>query len=401
MARVCIHVHYCRACSRLWNCVRWACNKREDLPCESCVEQSAIRMEGTLTSNICPSLRPPDKHTQRERRPLKVATLQNVAFNLAFTISSITCPSRACAAKETRYADSGQPPGASQVPAAQKITCNAAPVWRLKGRSLQARLCNSGLVIEKSRKGFFSKSATENADHETNEDLDSVPSYIPLSSINAVIEEVAPHKPVQTAIDWTLTEIQPANLMDEAGEAGEGAPGIVAVPIVLGTAAMVMAPFRGTTTHQYSIRVLWVEHGESRSTKLDLSSKDAGSLANQIATRIDQNLILVQFDKSQQNRQWILVNFPSWVSLGPVTSQGGTFRFLTIKCSDGNVLVYVFRNESKFWQDPLLVVRAESQPLNAAKPWRVKLGRNSEGISCVKEVDTDTKQLRVDGCPVS
>jgi len=356
-------------------------------------------MEGTLTSNICSALKPPDEHTQRERRPLKVTALQNIAFNLAFIISSITCPSRACAAKETRYSDPGQPPGASQVPAAQKITCNAAPVWRLKGRSLQVRLCNNGLAIEKSRKRFFNKSATENTDYDTNEDFDSLPSYIPLSSINAVIEEVAPHKPVQTAIDWTLTEIQPANLMDQAGEAGEGAPGIVAVPIVLGAAAMVMTPFRGTTTHQYSIRVLWVEHGESHSTKLDLSSKDAGSLANQITTRIDQDLILVHFDKDQQNHQWILVNFPSWVSLGPVTSQGGTFKFLTIKCSDGNILVYVFPNESKSWQDALLVVKAESQPLSAAKPWRVKLGRNSEGISCVKEVDTAAKRLRVDGCP--
>jgi hypothetical protein len=282
---------------------------------------------------------------------------------------------------------------------AQRDREAANPTWKLRGSALQLRLRSDGLVVETRPIRFFevSKAGTE---WDQSAELHSRPDFIPLSAITAVIREVVTRMPVQTAIDETLKDMEPENMIKMTEGADEGAIGLPAMPLILAVTAGAMVPFRGVKTHICSVRILWLENRVPRSTNFVLSARDSESLSGRLAQIVGRVRVEVYFDKEAHDEQMsqIVLRFMQRVSIGTYTSWGGTYRLLLLKCSDGTNLVYFFAADKQMPQDALLTVTADSSPLGSEKPWRVKLARDLEGSFCFTEIDTDTERLLVRTC---
>lgn len=281
---------------------------------------------------------------------------------------------------------------------AQSGSDHTDPTWRLKGRSLQLRLLSDGLIIEKAKTRFFS--STKSNPTPEHAELDRMPSFIPFSSITAVIKEVVGHKPVQAAIHETLADMELSKMWEMAEGAGEGAIGLPAVPVILAATAGAMLPFSGVRTHIQSVRILWIENGLARSTNFILSAQDSESLSGRLAQVTGRVRTEVQFDNEVRDGRasQMVVHFTQPVSIGLYTVWGGTYRLLLLKCSDGTNLVYFFAADKQMPQDALMTLTAESSPLGSEKPWKVKLARDLDGSFCFTEVDTDTERFQLKAC---
>jgi hypothetical protein len=273
------------------------------------------------------------------------------------------------------------------------------PTWKLKGSPLQLRLRSVGLVVENRTIRFFEYSKSASVGDESGE-FYSRPDFIPFSAITAVIREVVTRKPVQTAIDDTLKDMEPENMLKMAEGAGEGAIGLPALPVILAVTAGVMVPFRGVKTHIHSVRILWVENGMPRSTNFLLSARDSESLSRRVAQIVGKVPVEVYFDSEVRDERasQIVLHFTQRVSIGTHTVWGGTYRLLLLKCSDGTNLVYFFAADKQMPQDAFMTLTADSSSLGSEKPWKVKLAPDLDGSFCFTEIDTDTERLLVRAC---
>lgn len=268
-----------------------------------------------------------------------------------------------------------------------------ARTWRLKGSNLQLRLRTDGLIIEKARARFFSPSKPNPRPGDP--ELDAMPSFIPFSSITAVIKEVVSHKPVQTAIDNALKEVKTGDATlfpDLYGDKDNS--------VILAANAGAMLPFRGVKTHIQSVRILWIESGVPRSTNFILSARDSESLSSHLGQMTGRVRTTVNFENEarDEHASQMAVHFPQPVSVGPYTVWGGTYNLLLLKCSDGTNLVYFFSSNKQMPQDALLTLTATSSPLGSEKPWKVKLMRDLDGSFCFTEIDTNSERLQVRAC---
>jgi hypothetical protein len=261
------------------------------------------------------------------------------------------------------------------------------------------RLRSDGLVVENRPIRFFEYSKSASVGDESGE-LHSRPDFIPFSAITAVIREVVTRKPVQTAIDDTLKDMEPENMLKMAEGADEGAIGLPALPVILAVTAGVMVPFRGVKTHIHSVRILWVENGVPRSTNFLLSARDSESLSRRVAQIVGKVPVEVYFDSEVRDERasQIVLHFTQRVSIGTYTGWGGTYRLLLLKCSDGTNLVYFFAADKQMPQDAFMTLTADSSSLGSEKPWKVKLARDLDGSFCFTEIDTDTERLLVRAC---
>jgi hypothetical protein len=281
---------------------------------------------------------------------------------------------------------------------AQSDNSHTNQTWRLKGSDFRLRLRSDGLIIERAGARLFSliKSNPPAGDAE----LDPTPSFIAFSSITAVIKEVVTHRPVQKAIDNTLKDMEPENMMKMAEGAGEGAIGLPALPVILAATAGAMLSFRGVKTHIQSVRILWIESGVPRSTNLVLSGRDSESLSSRLAQMTGRVRTDVNFDNEArgEHASQMVLHFTQPVSIGLYTVWGGTYRLLLLKCSDSTNLVYFFSADKQMPQNALMTLTADSSPLGSEKPWKVKLRRDLDGSLCFTEIDTDTERLQVKTC---
>jgi len=284
----------------------------------------------------------------------------------------------------------------AQAPEAQSARPNRIHMWSIKHSDKELHLEPNALVITKKTSIFLSGGLTDGTPP-----LETVfPDEIPISSILAIVEEVVTHKPAEEARNRTLKRLDPENMLAEIGEAGEGALGAPAYPIMLLAQAGALQVFHGVRTKLYSVRIVWMENGILRNTTLALSPKGADSFSQQLAAVIHKQTIIIRFDSEtgDKDARNLVVRFREPTAIGNITVWGGIYDLLLLKGSTGEHLVYFFSKGAEMPEDALIAVPAESLPPSGHNQWKIELGSEPGGSRCVREIVTDQEQLRLPSC---
>jgi hypothetical protein len=282
---------------------------------------------------------------------------------------------------------------------AQHSGSEAKSSWRLKKSSLQLRLNQEGIVVEAAPQRFFSSTTSVHGDQDA-VGVGLIPRFIPFSSINTVIQEIVVRAPVQEEIGQTVRDMAPKQMFDTAAGAGEAAIFLPALPVIYLGAIGAMAPFRGVKTNIQSVRILWTDNGVVKSSNFELSAEDSETASRRISEAIGMARTEVYFDSESHNEHTsaMNLNFAGTFSMGPFTFDGGKFRILVIKCSDGTNLIYFFSGDKQMPRDAVFTMTANSSALGTDKPWKVRFVRDSSGSNCLSEIDTDSERLQVKAC---
>jgi hypothetical protein len=158
-------------------------------------------------------------------------------------------------------------------------------------------------------------------------------------------------------------------------------------PVVAVSMAGAMQPFRIVKTHRQSVRVLWTEDGNPRSTNLSLSRGDVKSLLNHLEDATGKGWNTVRFDSKARDphASQVRVHFDRPVSAINVTVGAATYRLLMLKNPDSVRLVYLL---SENQEDVFTGFTAVASPLGEQLPWKIKLARAADGSWCLTELAT-------------
>jgi hypothetical protein len=272
--------------------------------------------------------------------------------------------------------------------------------WKLKRSCNELRLESTALVSIRrtprfslsSECGFKSEvNVAEIAFEQSN------PESIPLGSITAIVREVVIRRPVQREIQQTISALDPEELLRTANDAGEGIILLPLYPVVIVAAAGAMEPFRGVKTHLNSVRLLWIEDGNPRSSNFFLSPGSAESLLSHLAQATGKRWTKVHFDSEalDKHASQVIVHFDRTISAMNITVGAGSYTLQIFRGTDSTRLVYLLSGDQK---DVLTAFTAEASPRNAEMSWKIRLTRDADGSWCPSELNTDLEHLQLRAC---
>jgi hypothetical protein len=180
----------------------------------------------------------------------------------------------------------------------------AAGKWKLKHSCNEVRLEQAALVIVPKTTHFLTSTdckTISEAEREEKTYEQSHPETIPLSSITAIVKEEVTRRPVEQAIQDSSYAFDPEDMLKSFLVYPEAVIMLPLYPAVAVSVAGAMQPFRIVKTHRQSVRILWSEDGNPRSTNLSLSRGDVRSLLNHLEDATGKGWNTVRFDSKAQD----------------------------------------------------------------------------------------------------
>jgi len=260
--------------------------------------------------------------------------------------------------------------------------------WKVKGSNLVLSL-EEGQLISRSKEGLVD--------------------VISLSTITELDRETKTRKPVAETIeqiyednDWENLEPQVSAMLAQAQDPRMVVATVGAVPLIplIATAEVaVMWPFRGVTTHQHFVQIIWGRDGQEEIRLYQLSARDAQTLLAALEDVTGKQEIEYAPLKDLQDERVLrmTVRLPEGTAVGRTFLTQGTYQAAFVPRTERTGILYFFFGERSKPEGVLAASTVEVTGISPDEPPQALFGTDANGDRYLAELRVNSKSLRLRG----